>query len=884
MTVSTQNQISSFTADGNNYLFDFDFFIEEYSDLEVIVRDSNGVETIQVLNTDYTGVLKTATGGRISLQASTPASGSKVYIRRKLDLVQETDYQEGATFPAASHEKALDRLTHISQQLQEQIDRCIKASITTPITNPEFNDADNDRRNKIFAFDADGNIDVTQELGIYRGDWATGTAYKVRDIVRDNGNLNVYIVNTSHTSSGSLPISSNTDSSKFDILIDATGVVSAASSAASTAAATSAAEALASEQAAAASEANALTYSQTATTQATAAQGHSSDAQGYASTAAGHATTASGHATTATNQAGIATTKASEANQSAVDAAQQFDDFEVRYLGYNTVDPTTDNNGGALIDGALYFDTTNSVLKVYDLTNDTWLATTPSAANLAKIDTVQADLVGSNTIGTVAGDIGNVQVLAPISSDISAVAGNNTNVTTVAGQITPTNNIQTLGGISQDITEVAGISSAVSDVASNEAAITGVNGNITEVVGVYTSLGTIINVDNNSSNITAVSNNETAITNVANNLGSLSTVSDAFTEYATSYLGGKTANPTVDNDGNALQDGALYYNTASDVFRVYSQGSWKSVALSEASSQVTDLVTIGNPRDGTSINSATFSVAPPAIYDIFLNGSRLRKGADYTQSTDGSGNLVITLAVTGDGFGAGDEVALAGFTSFGLADAVPASQGGTFSGDVDVAANLDVTGNFTVAGTVSGDGIDNMFGNSLRVFDSGIKLGGNTGAHNSLFYKSYDPDQSNIITLVDTGIWGQLSPSNFQAFTQMTRMGQNVSWGGRIRFNYSTAYNLANNHSIGVRIPNTFAGDIQPYGGADANNPVWVGRGRIDSSQYGTTSSLVDIYAYDVSGANIFVFHITDFVGSPTTQDYIYFNVNYVSFYNFQNN
>ena len=60
-------------------------------------------------------------------------------------------------------------------------------------------------------------------------------------------------------------------------------------------------------------------------------------------------------ATTATAQASTATTKASEASTSATNAAASFDSFDDRYLGAKSSDPSVDNDGDALIAGALYF-------------------------------------------------------------------------------------------------------------------------------------------------------------------------------------------------------------------------------------------------------------------------------------------------------------------------------------------------------------------------------------------------------------------------------------------------------------------------------------------------------------------------------------------------
>lgn len=60
-------------------------------------------------------------------------------------------------------------------------------------------------------------------------------------------------------------------------------------------------------------------------------------------------------------------------------AAVHFDNFDDKYLGSKSSDPTLDNDGNALIDGALYYDTTSNNLKVYDLGTTTWIAITAGA-------------------------------------------------------------------------------------------------------------------------------------------------------------------------------------------------------------------------------------------------------------------------------------------------------------------------------------------------------------------------------------------------------------------------------------------------------------------------------------------------------------------------
>ena len=76
---------------------------------------------------------------------------------------------------------------------------------------------------------------------------------------------------------------------------------------------------------------------------------------------------------------GTATIKAAEASASAIAAynselaaAAILDAFDDRYLGSFVVDPVTDNDGQPLLDGALYFNISANVLKVYDVGTTTW--------------------------------------------------------------------------------------------------------------------------------------------------------------------------------------------------------------------------------------------------------------------------------------------------------------------------------------------------------------------------------------------------------------------------------------------------------------------------------------------------------------------------------
>jgi hypothetical protein len=180
----------------------------------------------------------------------------------------------------------------------------------------------------------------------------------------------------------------------------ATSATSAAASA--TAAATSATSASASATAAASSAGTAATSAGQAATSATSAATSATSAAASATAAATSATSAAASATTASNSAATATTQATNAATSAASAAtsataaatsatsaaasatsaaDSFDSFDDRYLGAKATAPTVDNDGNALLTGALYWNT--AVNKMYVWSGSVWAEISSSADIIA---------------------------------------------------------------------------------------------------------------------------------------------------------------------------------------------------------------------------------------------------------------------------------------------------------------------------------------------------------------------------------------------------------------------------------------------------------------------------------------------------------------------
>ena len=164
MTVSSTTTKRSASGDGSNDTFSYNFKIFDDDDITVIIRtDSTGAETTKTKTTHYTvtGVGSASGGNVVFTSGNIPASGETVVLLRTTARTQLTDYVANDPFPAATHEDALDKLTFIVQELEEEIGRAIKVSKTNIIATSEFTTSAADRANKLLSFDGSGDLTVT---------------------------------------------------------------------------------------------------------------------------------------------------------------------------------------------------------------------------------------------------------------------------------------------------------------------------------------------------------------------------------------------------------------------------------------------------------------------------------------------------------------------------------------------------------------------------------------------------------------------------------------------------------------------------------------------------------------------------------------------------
>jgi hypothetical protein len=308
-----------YTGSAGTGPYAFTFEILAQTDIDVYVD-----ATLKTLTTDYTVTINSNGTGAVNF-VTAPGSTKRITIVGARDITRASDYVTGGDFTAASLNVELDQQTIFNQQNAEALGRAILAPVTDPDSINMVLPVQTSRAGKTLAFDSNGNPVVGEDIGNYRGNWTVGLALVVRDLVKDTTTQNIFRVNTAHTSSGALPLTTNADSAKFDLVVDAASAASSATAAASSAsaAASSASAASTSASNASTSATNAASSASTATTQATNASNSATSAASSASSATSSASTATSQATAATTSATNAATSATSASNSASTATTQ---------------------------------------------------------------------------------------------------------------------------------------------------------------------------------------------------------------------------------------------------------------------------------------------------------------------------------------------------------------------------------------------------------------------------------------------------------------------------------------------------------------------------------------------------------------------------------
>ena len=225
------------------------------------------------------------------------------------------------------------------------------------------------------------------------------------------------------------------------------------------------------------------------------------------------------------------------------------------------------------------------------------------------------------------------------------------------------------------------------------------------------------------------------------------------------YLGAKASAPSVDNDGNALIEGALYWNSTSDAMFAWTGSAWGSISSTADIFRFRYTASGGETsKSGADDNGLTLSYIV-GKEQVYLNGVLLVRSTDYVAT---NGSSIASLAA----LASGDILEIITFTAFDLATSISNTLFDA-KGDILVATAADTPGKLTV-GT------------------NGYVLKANSATATGLEWGAYDPLPSQtsnsgkyLTTNGSSTSWGTVSQVPSQtgsAGLYLTTDGSAASW------------------------------------------------------------------------------------------------------------
>ena len=301
---------------------------------------------------------------------------------------------------------------------------------------------------------------------------------------------------------------------------------------------------------------------------------------------------------------------------------------------------------------------------------------TSAAASASAASTSATSAAASATAASTSATSAAASATAASTSASSAATSASSAVTSVTAAATSAASAAT-SATSAANSVTAAATSATSAAASATAAATSASSAAASTSAAATSA---------ASAATSASSAATSATAAAS---SATSAANSYDEFDDRYLGAKSVPPTLDNDGNALITGALYWNTVTNEMFVWSGSAWGGISSTAALFRFRFTAAGGETSEsGVDDNGNTLSYLT-GKEQVYLNGVLLVRAQDYT-ATNGTSIDSLSPALA-----ASDVLEVITFTAFDVATAIPNSLFDA-KGDILVATSADTPGKLTL--------------------------------------------------------------------------------------------------------------------------------------------------------------------------------------------
>ena len=378
------------------------------------------------------------------------------------------------------------------------------------------------------------------------------------------------------------------------------------------------------------SEANASNSESIATTKASEASVSASNAlasENNAATSESNAATSASNASAsetnaeaakvvATEQAGIATSAANSASTSETNAHLSelaAASSETNSATSETNAATSETNAATSAANALASESAASASEIASASSEANALASKNAAAISASSASTSASTATTKASEASSSAAEANTYRLNAADSAATAA--TQATQAGIKADQAASSAAAAASSEDLADLhasnAELSSATAAVKASEALTSANNASDSAASAAYLANNALTSENNAASSAENAAASEVAAASSANSAStSLAAINLVFDNFDDRYLGAKASDPTLDNDGNPLLLGAVYWNTTDSTLKFYNGNSWESPSVSAANSAA---VALGYANTATAKANEAFASANSAL-------------------------------------------------------------------------------------------------------------------------------------------------------------------------------------------------------------------------------------------------------------------------------